>query len=59
MGTTEDYRELRPAWDYYKRTGVILPGYQSDIAERLAEHNGYGEGADRSEEEAASERVQA
>lgn len=59
MGTTEDYREFSPAWDHYKRTGVILPGYQGDIAQRLAEHNGRSEGRDGGEERAASGQIQA
>lgn len=28
------------AWDHFKRTGVIIPGYQNVIAERLADSNG-------------------
>lgn len=24
------------AWEHYKRTGVIIPAYQSEIADRIA-----------------------
>lgn len=58
MGVTEDHRELSTAWAHYKRTGVILPGYQDDISERLAEHNGEGE-RDGGEEGVSSRRVEA
>lgn len=59
MGVTEDRRELSPAWAYFKRTGVILPGYQDDIAERLSEYNGEGKHEERGEEGAKSGRAQA